>query len=304
VSGVLVIGAAGLIGRAVLAEAERHGVANAVVGTGSASLPDVHVLRLSASAVDELARLLERLEPEAIVNATGRTSGSKDELWQANVEPVAAILEAMRLAAPGARLVHIGSAAEYAEVTDQPTDEEAPLDASTPYAAGKIAALQLVSEAAESGLDTVVARVFNPIGPGMPPTSLPGRAVRLIRDAVVAGAPRIELGPLTPVRDYIDLWDISTAILLLASDPRLAHRVYNVGSGRPTVVRDLVRNVADRLGFTGEILESASASPRSHRVERQVADIARIRSTGWMPRVELADSVDALISGIADGAGR
>lgn len=303
-SGVLVIGAAGLIGRAVFAEAQRNGVANAIVGRGSASLPDAHVLRLSASAVDQLARLLERLEPEAIVNGAGRTSGSTDELWQANVEPVAAILEAMRLAASGARLVHLGSAAEYAEVLDRPTDEEAPLDASTPYAASKIAAFQLVSEAAESGLDTVVARVFNPIGAGMPPTSLPGRAARLLRDAEVEGAPRIELGPLAAVRDYIDLRDISTALHLLASEPRLAHRAYNIGSGRPTAVRDLVGMIAGRLGFSGEILESAAASPRSHGVERQVAEIERIRSAGWMPRVELADSVDALIAGIADRAGR
>ena len=104
---------------------------------------------------------------------------SSDELWQANVESVAALLEAMRVAAPGARLVHLGSAAEYAEVPDGRTDEEAPLVGSTPYAAAKLAAFRLASDAAESGIDTVVARVFNPIGPGMPATSLPGRAARL-----------------------------------------------------------------------------------------------------------------------------
>ena len=93
------------------------------------------------------------------------------------------------------------------------TDEEDPLDASTPYAATKLAAFQLVSEAAaESGVDTVVARIFNPIGPGMPPTSLPGRAARLLRDAVVDGASAIELGPLDGVRDYIDLRDVATAV--------------------------------------------------------------------------------------------
>ena len=163
------------------------------------------------------------------MNCAGRTSGASDELWRANVEPVATILEAMRTAAPGARLVHLGSAAEYAEVPNRLTDEEAPLAASTPYAVAKAAASRLVSEAAESGLDTVVARVFNPIGSGMPPTSLPGRAARLLRDAVVDGAPRIELGPLDAVRDYVDLRDVSRAVHLLASEPRLPHRVYNVG---------------------------------------------------------------------------
>ena len=89
------IGAAGLIGRAVLTEARRTGTANAVVASASAAVPDAHVLRLSAAAVDPLARLLEQLEPPAIINASGRTAGDADELWQANVEPVATILEAM-----------------------------------------------------------------------------------------------------------------------------------------------------------------------------------------------------------------
>jgi nucleoside-diphosphate-sugar epimerase len=300
VSGVLVIGAAGLIGRAVLAEARRTGTANAVVASTPAAVPDAYVLRLSAAAVDPLARLLERLQPAAIVNASGRTAGDSDELWQANVESVETILEAMRVAAPGARLVHLGSAAEYAATSAGTTDEEAPLDASTPYAATKLAAFQLVSEAADAGVDTVVVRVFNPIGPGMPPTSLPGRAVRLLRDAVVGDAPAIELGPLDGVRDYVDLRDVATAVMVLAAGPRPAHRVYNVGSGRPTLVRDLVGMIAHRLGYTGEIHESSAASPRSNHVSRQVADTARIRSTGWMPAVELGESVDALVASVGE----
>jgi len=296
VSGVLVIGATGLIGHAVLVEAKRSGTADAVVASASAGVPDAHVLRLTPAAIDALARLLEVLEPRAIVNATGRTAGNAEELWQANVEPVATILEAMRSAAPHARLVHLGSAAEYAEMPDGTTDEEAPLDASTPSAAAKLAAFRMVSEAA---MDVVVARVFNPIGPEMPSTSLPGRAARLMRDAVLDGAPTIELGPLDSVRDYVDLRDIASAVTVLASEPQPAHRVYNVGSGRRTVVRDLVRLIADRAGFSGEVRESADASPRSGAVTRQVADISRIRSTGWAPTVELGESVDALVASIA-----
>jgi NDP-hexose 4-ketoreductase len=304
VSGVLVIGAAGLIGRAVLAQAGRTGTVGAVVARASADAPDAHVLMLSPSAVDPLARLLERLEPTAIVNSSGRTSGGSEELWRANVESVAAIIEAMRVAAPRARLVHLGSAAEYAETPGEMTAEDAPLAASTPYAASKLAANKLVREAAESGLDTVVARVFNPIGPRMPLTSLPGRAARLIRDAVIAGTRTIELGPLGAVRDYVDLRDIATAVQILASEASLDHSDYNVGSGRPTVVRDLVSMIAERLEFSGEVLESSAGSPRSHDVNSRVADITRMRAMGWMPSVELSASVDALAASLLDGSSR
>jgi len=300
VGGVLVIGAAGLLGRAVLTEAERAGEVHAVVARASPALPNAHVLRLSPSTVEPLARLLERLQPDTIVNGTGRTLGTSGELMESNLEPVAALIGAMRMAAPGARLVHLGSAAEYAPVLDRATDEEAPLAVSTPYAAAKVAAFRLVTDAAAAGMDTAVARVFNPIGAGMPPTSLPGRAARLLRDAAVSRAARVELGPLGAVRDYVDLRDVSTAVYRLASEPHLAHRVVNVGSGRPTVVRDLVRLIAERAGFSGEIGESGSASPRSPDVAFQVADIDRIGSMGWVPTVPLDESVDALLAGIGE----
>jgi nucleoside-diphosphate-sugar epimerase len=265
---------------------------------------DAHVLRLQSDTVDALAGLLGRLAPTTIVNCIGRTAGTADELQQANVESVRTLLEAMRRAAPGARLVHLGSAAEYAEIPHDRTSEDAPLGAWSPYAASKLAAFRLVSDARDSGLETVVARVFNPIGPGMPDTSLPGHAARLLREATTAGATEVELGPLDAVRDYVDLRDIATAIGLLATAPRLSHPVYNVGTGRPTPVRDLVRAIASRIGFSGAVLESAPGSPRSPAVLHQVADVSRLTAAGWQPTVDLEASVDALVASVSAGAGR
>jgi nucleoside-diphosphate-sugar epimerase len=298
VSGVLVIGAAGLIGRAVLAQAEGAGAAHAVVGRPSASMPEAHVLRLAPDAVDRLAGLLERLRPDAVVNCAGRTSGTDDELRAANVDPVAALLEALPAAAPGARLVHLGSAAEYAEVPDRATHESTPLRATTPYGAAKVAASRLVRNAADAGLDAVVARVFNPIGAGMPPDSLPGRAARLVRDARASGAAEVQLGPLDAVRDYVDVRDVATAVVGLATHRFLDHRVYNVGSGRPTLTRDLVGLIARRAGFTGRVVEIGTPSPRSSHRPYQVADISRIRATGWSASIPLAASVETLLAGV------
>ena len=62
------IGASGLIGRAVLVEARRTGAVGAVVARASADVPDAHVLTLSPAAVDPLARLLE-LRPDLLPTA-------------------------------------------------------------------------------------------------------------------------------------------------------------------------------------------------------------------------------------------
>lgn len=297
--GVVVVGAGGFIGRAVLAEARRAGPAHALVGRPVPDLPDATVLRVSSRTVAAVSEVLARVRPDAVVNCAGRTSGTGAELWAANVDSVAALIEAVRGAAPGARLVHLGSAAEYAPVAGAPTAEDAPTDESTPYAAAKVAASRAVRDAATSGLEAVIARVFNPIGPGMDESSLPGRAARLLREAAEAGAGEVELGPLDAVRDYVDVRDVAAAVHRLATAPQLEHDAYNVGSGRPTEVRALVRLIAERIGFTGRVLESGAASPRSSRVPFQVAEIERIRAIGWAPAVPVSASVEALVAGAA-----
>jgi hypothetical protein len=62
--------------------------------------------------------------------------------------------------------------------------------------------------------------------------------------------------------------------------------------------------IAERLEFSGEVLESSAGSPRSHDVNSRVADITRMRAMGWMPSVELAASVDALAASVVDESSR
>jgi nucleoside-diphosphate-sugar epimerase len=69
--------------------------------------------------------------------------------------------------------------------------------------------------------------------------------------------------------------------------------VINIGSGKPCATRDLVRAIAERVGFAGEIQEAAGkGSPRSAYVDWQVADVSMAeRVLGWRARYDLADTV-------------
>ena len=249
----------GLLGRAVLTEAERAGEVHAVVARASATLPNAHVLRLSPHTVEPLARLLERLQPDAIVNGTGRTVGASDELMESNVEPVAALIEAMRMAAPGARLVHLGSAAEYAAVLDRATDEEAPL-----------AGIHALCRREGGRVRAPVGRGRGGPGHGRCPRLQPDRCEDASHvppgagSAAAAGRGRLggrhesSSDPSMPCATTSTCATSRRPSTDLASEPHLAHRLVNVGSGRPTVVRDLVHLIAERAGFSGEIDESGS----------------------------------------------
>src|SRR5205807_8184789 len=68
---------------------------------------------LSSGSPGALARFLDAVHPGVVVNCAGTTRGGARELTRHNTVAVAGICEALRRSGCGARLVHLGCAAEY-----------------------------------------------------------------------------------------------------------------------------------------------------------------------------------------------
>ncbi|HEX7611814.1 MAG TPA: NAD-dependent epimerase/dehydratase family protein, partial [Candidatus Limnocylindrales bacterium] len=197
------------------------------------------------------------------------------------------------------RLVHIGSAAEYGPGTiDRPVVETTWPRPVSPYGIAKLAATHLVAASAAAGQDAVVLRVFNALGPAMPPGTLPSTALSRLTDAMMCSASHIEMGPLDAVRDFVDVRDIAAAVVAACRAPRLEAPVINVGSGTGHSARELVQALAERVGFAGEIGEAAAGSPRSSDVPWQVADVSLAeRLLGWRATHDLRSTVELMTAG-------
>src|SRR5919201_4441184 len=116
---LLVLGAAGFIGRHVL-EAARAGVAGADAdldltahARSPADAPGWVALDLLTASDAAVHELVAGTRPEVVVNCTGLLSGDPGLLAATNVQLVERLLGVLRAAAPGARFVQVGSAAEY-----------------------------------------------------------------------------------------------------------------------------------------------------------------------------------------------
>ncbi len=165
---ILLIGATGFIGRHVRTRATAAGFE--VVAASRAAGPGDLRLDLAAGPVSVAAAVRE-FAPDAVVNCAGATRGEPADLVHGNVMAVANLVTALASAAPEARLVHLGSAAEYGNAEPgTPITESAPPRPLGVYGVTKLAGTELVRAAA--GLDTVVLRVFNPVGPGSPGSTL------------------------------------------------------------------------------------------------------------------------------------
>jgi NDP-hexose 4-ketoreductase len=252
-----------------------------------------------------LAELVERTAPDAVVNCAGSTS-DESSFEALNVELVRRLLSAVRSAAPDARLLHLGSAAEYGPTAPgEPISEVTPARPISAYGASKLAATALVTSAVEGGLDGIVLRVFNPIGAGQPPGSLPGSAARRLREAIDNGATSISLGPLDDWRDFLAASDVGGAVVAAVRHSGPGEPVVNVGRGEAIQVRDVVERLAAIAGFHGDVREDLAPSERSATIPWQAADTALARRLlGWEARRPVDEALEELWRSAAGDARR
>jgi nucleoside-diphosphate-sugar epimerase len=290
---VLVFGASGFLGAHVRDRARDAGMD--VVTAGRSPLADSRAhcqVDLSTADPDRLATVLGMLAPDVVVNCAGATRGDVGTLAAVNVTGTAALVRALRMSGRPIRLVHLGSAAEYGpSEPGTAVAESAPARPAGAYGATKLAGTRLVELGRATGLDAVVLRVFNPVGPGAPETILPGRVVAELRRALSSGT-QARLGALDAVRDFVDARDVADAAVAAARVPGLGGAVLNVGSGVGAPVRTLVTELVAISGYDGQIEEDAAGSPHSSGLSWQQADIDLVqRDLGWRPRHDLRTSL-------------
>jgi nucleoside-diphosphate-sugar epimerase len=317
VSRFLIIGGTGFIGRHICeALADLPGAtvvttSNVAAGSGSvagaagaAGAADI-VLDLTAGRA-EVAAVIAAERPDVVVNCAGLALGDPADLAAVNIDGVAALVGVLLAERPSVRLIHLGSSAEYGAVpVATSVREDDPARPLGVYGVTKLAGTRLVELAGQAGVDALVLRLFNPVGPGAPPANLAGRVVRQLIEATAAGGP-VRTGPLGDHRDFVDVRDVAAAVRAAATHPdRFPVRILNVGSGTAATARQVVHGLAEEAGFGGGIEEAApgddgAGSPRSAGVRWQRADIGAIATTlGWAPRIDLRTSLRDLWHGAA-----
>ena len=203
--------------------------------------------------------------------------------FRSNVDGTFTVLEAARANAVD-RYIYVASSSCYGIPDAYPTPETAPADPRYPYALTKYLGEQLVLHWARVyRLPAVSVRFFNVYGPRARTTGTYGAVFGVFLAQMLAGRPLTIVGDGEQTRDFTFVSDAVDALLTVAAFDRIGE-IYNVGSGKPVSVNELVR----LLGATSVV----HIPKRPGEPDCTWADIAKIeRDLGWRPKVAFADGV-------------
>jgi UDP-glucose 4-epimerase len=203
--------------------------------------------------------------------------------FRANVDGTFNVLEAAR-ARGVTRFVYVASSSCYGVPAQYPTPETAPADPRYPYALTKYLGEQIVLHwASVYRLPAVSVRLFNVYGPRARTSGSYGAVFGVFLAQLIAGKPLTVVGDGEQTRDFTFVSDVVDALLTAAASDRIGE-IYNVGSGRPVSVNELVR----LLGSPPTV----AIPKRPGEPDCTWADIDKIRAQlGWTPRVAFAEGV-------------
>lgn len=286
---ILVTGAAGFVGYAVAALLVDHGhEVTGLTRPGPSTLPQ-GVARLDGDlrTPETLPRTVA--EVDAVCHLAGLTKVRQSrtdplDYWRTNLGGTLTILDKLTSGARGGRLVLASTCTVYGEQAEQPINETATVAPSSPYAKSKLAADQAAADLAATGaIGAISLRAFNVAGalPGHPDRDTTRLIPQLL--AVQQGrAPELVInGDGTAVRDFVHVTDMASAFVLAlrACEPG-RWRAYNVGSGRPSTVHEVITTAETVTGRPVPRRHTAAA----HEPATLLADSTRIRSElGWRP---------------------
>jgi nucleoside-diphosphate-sugar epimerase len=275
---VLVTGLTGFTGRylqPLLEEAGYavHGLVHRADEAGEGQGATLHVADLADS--DRLAAIVAEVRPTHVVHlaAIAFVAGDVRAMYETNLLGSRNLLEALAGSPDRPSVVLMASSANiYGNAHEGVLDESMPPAPANDYGVTKLA-MEALARTYADRLPVTLVRPFNYTGRGQAENFLIPKIVAHAR----ARAPRIELGNLDVARDFSDVRTIADAYVRLLERPDLAGSTFNVCSGHPVTLQQIVDQVAAISGHHMDVTVNP-AFVRANEVRTLSGSAARLEA--------------------------
>ncbi|HTP12377.1 MAG TPA: GDP-mannose 4,6-dehydratase, partial [Bacteroidota bacterium] len=249
---------------------------------------------------EKIQKAIERYQPDYILHLAAYSSVSfswKNPIlsFQNNTNIFLNLIEAVRQLNLKTRILSVGSSEEYGNVSERelPLREDRPLMPLSPYAVARVSQEMLSQIYAKGfGVNIVITRSFNHIGPGQREMFVVSSFAKQIAEGIRDGRSKIDIvtGDISITRDFLDVRDVVRAYQLLLHKGRVGE-IYNVCSGRGVKLSEIISMLGRASGVTVvPRTDSQLVRPQDNRVI--VGSNEKIfREVGWKPVKKLEDSL-------------
>ena len=290
---ILVAGATGLAGSAIIRELTRIG--KPVVGISS---KDVDLLDRNATF-----NYLDSIKPNIVIDAAAKVGGISAN----NNYPVEFLSENIRIqtnlmdAAHNVKVekfVFLASSCVYPKNCPQPIKEEYVLtgaleSTNSAYAIAKLAGIELIKAyRKEFGHKWISVMPTNLYGPNdnfeLESSHVFPAFIRKFIEAKKSNTDSVNLwGTGKPRREFLHVDDLAKAIVICL-DNYDADQQINIGTGIDLTVEELAEKIAKNTGFSGSINWDVA---REDGTPQKVLDIQKITNLGWKPTINLDQGI-------------
>ena len=299
----LITGGAGFIGSAIVPKLEEDGYEIFVLDNlsfGNRDFIDVPDSRFFLADIRDMERvntIITQLKPNIVVHLAAihfipYCNQHPFEAADINIRGTMNILDACKGLKSLEKIFFASTAAVY-PISDDAVNEDHELLPLDIYGLSKLTGEHLLKKFwLETGIDTVICRFFNAFGPNETNPHLIPEIDKQLRE----GLRTINLGNLTPKRDFIHTYDMASAVSQLLKQKETGYDIFNLGRGIEYSVVEIVEAFERQLN---EKIEIAVDPARVRKVERQhlLADVGKLKkATGWQPVHSIDEGIKDMIN--------
>lgn len=293
-SNILVAGANGMVGSAIVRNLESKGYTNVYKGVR-------HFVDFTNEEETDSYFRLKR--PEYVFVAAAKVGGImannnyKADFLTENLRIQTNIIEsAYRWNVK--KLLFLGSSCIYPKFATQPITEDqlmtGPLEPTNDaYAIAKIAGIMMCQAYRQQhGFNAISLMPTNLYGPNdnfdLQTSHVLPALIRRFHEAKVSEAPYVECwGDGSPMREFLYVDDLAEACRVCMEQYDGSEHL-NVGTGRDVTIKELTEKIAKVVGYSGEIRWDTT---KPNGTPRKVLNVDKIKSLGWEPTVGLYEGI-------------
>jgi len=303
----IITGINGFVGQHLAREMHQAGCEVWGIGRDATPSPEIaelvtHYYQCDLTDANAVAKLPWQ-DVNSVINLAGLANvaasfGQADLYKKVNVDVLknlGAALLAKKLTA--VRVLAVSTGAVYDPTQQPPFNEQSATVKQTetsPYVASKLIMEQVARDQQTKGLDVVIVRPLNHVGPGQLPGFLVPDLAEQITAAITQKQGSIKVGNLASQRDYTDVRDVAHAYQLLATAKpgSLKSGIYNVCSGQPLSGQRILDLLLERFKAKGLSVEVDQSRIRPDDPPVLYGDCTALKTdTGWHPTIAIDQTI-------------